>query len=183
MQAAFTGSTSGRDAFRQIHPFLVPPVDLHQAGSTGVRVTNLSKQNFNSAGEAEVAFYEALARSDLEAMMSVWSEDEEVVCIHPDGGRLVGLANVRESWRQLFSGGVRLVVQTTQLMSSTSMLLTVHSVLEHVNVEGEESLQPPLVATNVYMRGGFGWKMVLHHASATPEVLETPNHANPHTVH
>lgn len=143
----------------------------------------MSKQNFNSAGEAEAAFYEALARSDLEAMMAIWSEDEEVVCVHPDSGRLVGLANVRESWRQLFSGGVRLAVQTTQLMTHTSMLLTVHSVLEHVSVEGQENLHPPLVATNVYMRGPYGWKMVLHHASPTPEALELPNHANPHTVH
>lgn len=143
----------------------------------------MSTQNFSSAIEAETAFYEALARSDLEAMMAVWSEDEEVVCIHPDGGRLVGLANVRESWRQLFAGGVRLAVRTTQLMTNTSMLLTMHSVLEHVSVEGEERLQPPLVATNVYMRGPYGWKMVLHHASATPEVLDIPNQANPRTVH
>lgn len=143
----------------------------------------MSKQNFSSAAEAEIAFYEALARADLDAMLAVWSEDDEVVCIHPDGGRLVGLANVRESWRQLFSGGVRLAVRTTQLMTNTSMLLTVHSVLEHVSVAGEENMQPPLVATNVYMRGAYGWKMVLHHASATPEVLELPNHTNPHTVH
>lgn len=165
------------------HFFLSCPVVPSVLGSGRVRVPTVSKQNFNSATDAEIAFYEALARSDLEAMMAVWSEDDEVVCIHPDGARLVGLANVREAWRQLFSAGVRLSVRTTQLMANTSMLLTVHSVLEHVSVEGEQNLQPPLVATNVYMRGAYGWKMVLHHTSATPEIPEIPNHNNPRTVH
>ena len=36
-----------------------------------------------SPEEAESAFYAALARADLDGMMAVWSEDEEVVCMHP----------------------------------------------------------------------------------------------------
>ncbi len=143
----------------------------------------MSKQIFNSAAEVEAAFYDALARSDLEAMMSVWSEDEEVACIHPEGPRLVGLTAIRQSWRQLFEGGVRLNVRVSQLMASASMVLTVHNVLEHIAVEGDDQLQPPLIATNVYARGPHGWKMVLHHASATPEPLHLPDHTSPRVVH
>ena len=40
--------------------------------------------------EAETAFYEALEKGDLEAMMAIWADDEEVVCIHPGGQRLTG---------------------------------------------------------------------------------------------
>jgi ketosteroid isomerase-like protein len=40
---------------------------------------------FATADDAERAFYEALAKSDLDAMMAVWSEDEETVCILPGG--------------------------------------------------------------------------------------------------
>jgi hypothetical protein len=40
-------------------------------------------------------------------MMAVWSEDEEVVCVHPGSIRLIGLSAIRESWRQLFESGTR----------------------------------------------------------------------------
>ncbi|HRP76000.1 MAG TPA: nuclear transport factor 2 family protein [Rhodocyclaceae bacterium] len=141
----------------------------------------MKKQIFSSAAEVEAAFYEALARSDLEAMMSVWAEDEEVVCIHPDGPRQVGLAAVRESWRQLFSGDLRLVVRTAHQVVSASMLLTVHSVIEHISVEGDDRLHPPTIATNTYVRGALGWRMVMHHASTTPEVTDLSGQ-DPHRV-
>jgi ketosteroid isomerase-like protein len=147
------------------------------------RPTNLKKPMFCSAAEAEAAFYEALARSDLDAMMTVWSEDEEVVCIHPDGPRLVGLAAVRESWRQLFAGGVRLIVGTSQRVVSASMLLTVHNVIEHISVEGQNRPHPPMVATNAYVRGALGWRMVMHHASPAPDIAELPAHGASHVVH
>ena len=67
---------------------------------------------FTSPEEAETAFYAALSRADLDGMMAVWSEDEEVVCIHPGSIRLVGLAAIRESWRQLFAAGTRIIGPT-----------------------------------------------------------------------
>jgi ketosteroid isomerase-like protein len=136
-----------------------------------------NKPIFTSAADAEAAFYEALSRSDLDAMMAVWSEDDEVVCVHPDSPRLVGLAAVRESWRQLFAGKVRLNVRTSHRVVTANMLLTVHCVIEHIAVEGEDRLPPPMVATNVYSRGALGWRLVLHQASPAPE---TP-HARPDT--
>lgn len=128
-----------------------------------------TKSIFTSATEAEAAFYEALAKSDLDAMMAVWSEDEEVVCVHPDNPRLVGLAAVRESWRQLFAGNVKLNVRTSHSVVTANMQLEVHSVIEHLAVEGEKRLQPPIIATNVFMRGPLGWRLVMHHASAGPD--------------
>ena len=53
---------------------------------------------FPTAQDAESAFYEALERCDLEGMMAVWSEDDEIVCVHPAGARLTGQDEVRESW-------------------------------------------------------------------------------------
>ncbi|HXZ95937.1 MAG TPA: nuclear transport factor 2 family protein, partial [Burkholderiales bacterium] len=55
---------------------------------------------FPTPQDAEAAFYEAFESADLDAMMAVWAEDEEVVCVHPSGPRLTGIAQVRESWRQ-----------------------------------------------------------------------------------
>lgn len=143
----------------------------------------MSKPIFTSAAEVEAAFYDALARADLDAMMAVWSEDEEVVCIHPGGARLVGLGAVRESWRQLFSGAARLQVHTTQQVVSANMMLTVHNVLEHTSAEGDDRITPPMVATNVYARGALGWRMVMHHASPAPDLAGSASRETPRMVH
>jgi ketosteroid isomerase-like protein len=45
---------------------------------------------FATPEDVETAFYEAIARADLVALMSVWADDEEIVCIHPTGQRLSG---------------------------------------------------------------------------------------------
>ena len=54
---------------------------------------------FSTPDDAEQAFYEALSRGDLEAMMNVWAEDEEVVCVQPGGSRFTGLASIRGTVR------------------------------------------------------------------------------------
>jgi ketosteroid isomerase-like protein len=118
--------------------------------------------------DAEAAFYEALERADLEAMMSVWAEDEEIVCVHPTGPRLAGFAMVQESWRQIFSGGPKLKVRLSHQVHMQGMLLSVHSVHENITLAGERDARPPVVATNVYLRGPLGWRILVHHASPAP---------------
>lgn len=139
---------------------------------------------FASAEEAENAFYDALARADLDAMMAVWSEDEEPLCIHPGGPRLQGLPAIREAWQQLFSGGPRLRIQLSELLVQASPMFTVHNVVEAVSIEGDERHEAaPILATNIYMRGPHGWRMVLHHASPMP-IEEQPAHDEAgHTLH
>ncbi|NMG67260.1 DUF4440 domain-containing protein [Azoarcus indigens] len=143
----------------------------------------MSKPIFTSAADVEAAFYDALSRSDLEAMMAVWSEDEDVVCVHPDGPRDVGLAAVRESWRLAFSSGQRRSIRTVHQVVSANMLLTVHNVVEHMTAAGEEELGVPVVATNVYARGALGWRMVMHHASTMPDINQLAVQLTPHIVH
>ncbi len=67
----------------------------------------MSDKIFPTAQDAENAFYEALERGDLDAMMAVWAEDEEIVCVHPAGERLTGQDQVRASWTKIFSGESR----------------------------------------------------------------------------
>ncbi|MDP2108483.1 MAG: nuclear transport factor 2 family protein [Rhodocyclaceae bacterium] len=126
------------------------------------------KPIFTSPQEVEFAFYEALERGDLDTMMNVWSEDDEVVCIHPGGPRLAGYALVREGWRQIFSGGKRLKVQLLALSTVPGPFTAVHSLIEQLGVVGDKRLAAPVVATNVYVRGAFGWRMIVHHASPVP---------------
>lgn len=126
------------------------------------------KPIYTSPQEAETAFYEALARGDLEAMMTVWSEDEEVVCVHPGGPRLTGYALVREGWRHIFEGGGRLKVQLLALSTVHGPFTAVHSVIEQITATGQRQLTAPVAATNVYVRGALGWRMIVHHASPVP---------------
>lgn len=123
---------------------------------------------FATPQEAEAAFYDALERADLESMMSIWAEDEEVVCVHPHAERMTGFAAVRESWRRLFAGGPQVQVRPTDQVQRQGILLAMHSAHEHYSVSGEEGPRPPVIATNVYVRSAQGWHLLSRHASPAP---------------
>src|SRR5574341_770647 len=129
---------------------------------------------FPTPGDAEAAFYEALERADLELMMAVWSEDEEILCVHPGGARLVGQDEVRESWRRIFTGPTRARVHVTQQLAIAGPMVAVHSVHENFSVPGEKRPLQSVVATNVYLRTAAGWRMIVHHGSPAPGAAEPP---------
>jgi ketosteroid isomerase-like protein len=144
----------------------------------------MSKPIYTTPVEAEAAFYDALSRADLEAMMAVWSEDDEVVCVHPGGPRAVGLAAIRESWRQLFQGSPRLTIRLSNQLAVSNMMMALHTLLEHVALAQTPEAPPsPVIATNVFTRGAHGWRMVAHHASPTPESEDPMADGLPRTVH
>ncbi len=126
------------------------------------------KRIFASPQDVEAAFYEALEKADLDGMMAVWSEDEEIVCVHPGGPRLVGYRTVREAWRRIFSSGSRLQVTVVQHSVVATPFAVMHSVIEQVSVPERDGAMAPVAATNVYVRGATGWRMVAHHGSAVP---------------
>ena len=130
----------------------------------------MKKNTFPTPQDAEAGFYEAFERSDLDAMMGVWAEDEEIICVHPTGPRLIGYEQVRESWAQIFGGGERLRIHLSNQVLVQGMLLAVHSVHENLLIEGEPKPRPPVIVTNVYMRTTNGWRMLVHHASTAPVV-------------
>ena len=123
---------------------------------------------FTTPQEAEAAFYQAIERGDLDAMMAVWAEDEDIVCIHPGSARLTGYALVREAWRRIFDSGTRFRVHILALSTVRGPLTAVHSLVESVEVLGEQDMTAPVAATNVYVRGPLGWRMIVHHASPVP---------------
>lgn len=129
---------------------------------------------FANPQDVEAAFYEALAAGDLEAMMQVWSEDEEVICIHPGWPRLSGYAEVRESWRRIFSNDARLTLRVTQHSQFVTPFAFISNVLEQFGQAGSEGMAAPVAATNIYTRGALGWRMVAHHASPVPPLDEMP---------
>ncbi len=127
--------------------------------------------HFATPEEAESAFYHALERADLDAMMAVWEDSEAVVCIHPMGPRLQGAVQIRDAWRRIFSSGSRLRFQVGGIRSLIQADLAIRLVYEHITVlDTEEQPAQPIVATNIYRRTGSGWRMLLHHAFPGPAV-------------
>lgn len=146
----------------------------------------MSGKIFATPQDAESAFYEALERADLDAMMAVWAEDEEIVCVHPTGPRIAGLAAVRASWERIFAGAQGARVQVTNRVEMAGMMVAVHSVLENFQVPRGERPPAPIVVTNVYLRSASGWRMIVHHASPAPGTAETraePRAETPKILH
>lgn len=115
--------------------------------------------------EIESQFYEALQRGDIEKLMSVWSDDDDIACVHPGGPRLIGAEAIRASFESIFGNGV-VNAQPEKVRRVLSHSSAVHSVLERVEVMSSDGPQSAwVIATNVYIKGAQGWRMVAHHAS------------------
>lgn len=136
----------------------------------------MKKLLFATPHDAEAAFYDAFMKQDLEAMMAVWADDDEVYCVHPRGPRITGVAPVRESWRQIFASAQNVKFQVREQHLLNAMMVSIHSVYEHISMGGETRARGCVLATNIYMRTERGWRMMVHHASPAPAVekVETP---------
>lgn len=118
-----------------------------------------------SADDVETEFYEALQTGDLERLMALWSDDDEICCVHPGGPRLIGAAAIRTSFEAMFAAG-RIAARPDQVRRVEALGSAVHSVLERVRVSVEGGERDAfVVATNVYVKGPRGWRLVCHHAS------------------
>lgn len=136
-----------------------------------------------SADEIEASFYDALQAGDLERLMACWADEDDVICVHPGGPRLVGLGAVRAAFDAVLSNGsIRIQVQA--LRKIESMTSAVHSVRERIEVlTSEGPVEAYALATNVYHKTAQGWRMVAHHASPSA-VNETQDISEaPHVLH
>ena len=124
---------------------------------------------FLTPGEAEQAFYEAFEIGEITAMMAVWSKDDDITCIHPQGPRLIGRGAIEASWRDILGAGIGVRFQLTEIREFADQALAIRVLYENLWVPGENAPRPPIIATNVYRYSKSGWHMVLHHASPAPQ--------------
>ncbi len=133
-----------------------------------------------SPDDAEAQFYEALQRGDIDKLMAVWSDDDDICCVHPNGPRVVGAAAIRAAFDAMFSSGA-INAYPERVRRVVAHGSAVHSVVERIQVMTDEGPQVAYVlATNVYVKTSLGWRLVAHHASPgtaqeLPEVGETPS--------
>ena len=138
------------------------PNNVHRAANLG-----------GTAEDIEASFYEALHNGDLEQLMACWADEDDIVCVHPGGARLVGAAAIRAAFEAMFSGGT-LHATPERLRRVETLGAAVHSVLERIDLVTAEGMQRAwVVATNVYLKTAQGWRLVAHHASPSrTEVAE-----------
>ncbi len=121
--------------------------------------------SLSTADDVEYAFYDAIARADLDALMALWADDDEIACVHPGAPRLLGHAAIRASWEIIFTRGP-VHIRPRHLHVSHNMTCSVHTLIEEVDVPDDPNWQEAhIVATNVYLKTPQGWRIVLHHAS------------------
>ena len=133
--------------------------------------------------QASNRFYAALngmAKGDASTMSAAWAHGEDVTAMHPIGEREEGWAQVRSTFDQvgsLASGGqVRLSDQLIRVGTDLAYEVGVE--------EGELTLAGERVpikhrVTNVYRREGGEWKMVHHHADASPAMNDLLSRLQP----
>ena len=118
------------------------------------------------ADDVEAAFYDALQRGDIEKLMACWADEDEIVCIHPGGPRVVGATAIRASFEAMFAEGGTVRAWPEQVRKVVSVASSVHHLIERVEVlTSGGPAHAWVVATNVYHRTAQGWRLVAHHAS------------------
>ncbi|WP_298932796.1 nuclear transport factor 2 family protein [uncultured Ramlibacter sp.] len=132
-----------------------------------------------SADDVEAAFYEALQTADLDKLMACWADEDDIVCIHPGGPRVLGAMAIRATFEAMFANGT-IKAWPERVRKIEALGSAVHNLLERVEVATPEGARHAwVIATNVYQKTAQGWRMVAHHASpGTPgdiqEVSDSP---------
>lgn len=126
-----------------------------------------------SPDELEAEFYAALRHGDIERLMALWADDDEIVCVHPGGGRVIGAAAIRASFEAIFAAGGGIPLQTEQVHRLQQLGCALHHLVERVEVPGPQGAQQAWVlSTNLYVKTVQGWRLASHHASpGMPEAL------------
>jgi ketosteroid isomerase-like protein len=118
-----------------------------------------------SPDEVEAQFYEALQSGNIERLMAVWSDDDEIVCVHPGGPRVIGAAAIRAAFEAIFAGG-GIPVQPEQVHRVQQIGSALHHLVERIEVATDSGPQSAWVlATNFYVKTTLGWRLAAHHAS------------------
>jgi ketosteroid isomerase-like protein len=133
--------------------------------------------------DVEQAFYEALHNADLEKLMACWAEEDEIVCVHPGGGRMIGAGAIRATFESMFHNG-SVQAYPERVYKIESLASSVHHLVERVEVITPQGpKQAYVIATNVYHKTAQGWRLVAHHTSPGTAKDTADTGAKPTVLH
>ena len=124
---------------------------------------------------ANAAFYAALEACDLDAMARVWEQSERAVVVHPGWPMLRGWVRIAESWSAIFRNTdfIQFVItdETCVVAGDTGWVTAQENILQSAGGGGAPAADDAdltgsrAVVTNIFVRDGSQWRMVVHHAS------------------
>ncbi len=138
--------------------------------------------SFATPEDAEKAFYDLLAQSDADKLMLAWSDEDEVLCVHPTGVRLTGLLPIRESWRSIFDNA-RIRIDADLIAHWQSGAMAIHHLTEVLYVGDDPNPHGPLHVTHLYTRNADGWRLTARHASAADDSHQAMVDSAARTLH
>lgn len=126
-----------------------------------------------SPDDIEQSFYEALHNADIQQLMACWAEEDDIVCVHPGGPRMIGQGAIRAAFEGMFQNG-SVQAHPERLHKIQSLASAVHHLIERVELNTPQGVRYAyVIVTNVYHKTAQGWRMVAHHASpGTPTDTE-----------
>ncbi len=116
---------------------------------------------------AEDAYYDAIDDHDIDALMAVWEESDEVLCLLPMMPAQRGKSAIRQVWSNLLQPGTDLDIEVIHLNWIETAEMAIHLLEERVRVPQQNEAQP-VYASNIYRKNGQGWYLLMHQNSPTP---------------
>jgi ketosteroid isomerase-like protein len=122
--------------------------------------------NVLSLRDANQRFYDAFGSLDIEQMDAVWEQSERALCVHPGWQPIVGWPDIRRSWQGIFNGAalmhfnihyVNIVIE-----GNCGFVTCVESITSVVEGQAQGF---GILATNIFVREGDGWRVIAHHGS------------------
>lgn len=149
-----------------------------------MRKTKIQAANLQgNPDDIEAAFYEALQTGDIEKLMACWADEDEIVCVHPGGPRVIGAGAIRATFEAMFANG-SIRAWPERVHKTESLASAVHNLLERVEVASPEGpTNAWVVATNVYLKTAQGWRLVAHHASPGADSEEHESSMSQQVLH
>ena len=126
--------------------------------------------HFDSAADAEDAYYDAIDESDTEKLMSVWEDSSEVGCLLPMQPMCSGREAIESLWRPMLDPDMGVDIMINHLQWIESGDIAIHVIEERITLRGDggAGTQPPIYAVNTFRRSGDGWRLLIHVNSPAP---------------
>ena len=127
---------------------------------------------------ANAKFYEAFENLSITMMESVWSHNDNCICIHPGWEMFVGWIAIRESWATIFANTENIKFTITNSKTRIYQeVIAVITCLENIEMfRNEEKIQLGVIATNIfeYNKSQKKWLIVHHHGSPLSNYFPPP---------
>ncbi|HJT83795.1 MAG TPA: nuclear transport factor 2 family protein [Nitrososphaeraceae archaeon] len=128
---------------------------------------------------ANLKFYEAFENVSILMMESIWSHNDNCVCIHPGWEMFVGWMAIRESWVTIFSNTENIKFTITNSKTRIYQeVIAVITCLENIEIiQNKVKIQFGVVATNIfeYNKSQKEWLIIHHHGSPMSNYFPPPS--------